>query len=171
MTKVHRFAGGIAAAALVILSITPAVAGGRWGRGWGNRHHDRVTVNDVVTGIVVLGTLAAIANSFKKSKRYRTERTDRSDDGPVQSDTSRGRIASENDAVDACAEAVEDRAGQAASVRQISNVVSKSDGWDVDGVVERRSDWRSRSSDTVKFNCSVRFGRVEAVSLGSDNAV
>lgn len=187
-------AAGVAVA-LLGTTATPAMAGGYgsisigsgygnvgyglgYGRGWGGRRHhrDRVDTGDVIGAIAVIGVIAAIASAANKAKgttrrdrdedRY-PERSDRRDD---RRDDSRrlSNIANEDQAVDACAIAAEERAGQTASVRDITNVKRSNDGWDVEGVVEERDSWRDRSADKRRFTCSVRYGAVETVYIESD---
>lgn len=147
-----------------------------YGRGWGrHRGHDRVSAGDVIGAIAVIGVIAAVASAASKAKntsrrdrdddRY-PERTDRSDDRRDDSRRS-GDIRNEEQAVDACATAAEERAGQTASVRDITTVRPSQDGWDVEGVVEQRDGWRDRSADKRRFTCSIRFGSVENVYIES----
>jgi hypothetical protein len=154
-----------------------------YGRGWGGRRHhhrDRVDTGDVIGAIAVIGVIAAIASAANKAKgttrrdrdddRY-PERSDRRDDRRDDRGTDSRRlsnIANEDQAVDACAIAAEERAGQTASVRDITNVKRSNDGWDVEGVVEERDGWRDRSADKRRFTCSVRFGAVETVYIESN---
>jgi hypothetical protein len=176
MTKRNVFStkyltGSAVAIALLATSVTPAYAG--WGGGgWGHgRHHDdHIDAGDVIAGIFIIGAIAAIAGGSKKRNRDRGYPQDQGNDGLERGATqNRGKIASENEAVDACANAVESRMGNTASVRDISEVKADSDGWDVEGTVEKRSGWRDRSAQNEKFTCSVRFGRVEHVYVEDAN--
>lgn len=163
----------LAAAALATaMPATPAFAGG-WGgtfisgglsfgsgyrghrRGW--RHRDRVDAGDVIAGIAIFGAIAAIASSASRNRRDRSTSSDRA--------RAEGSITSETAAVDACANAAEHEAGDAASVRDILAVERTRDGWDVEGTVEQRDDWRDQSGDRRRFTCSVRFGSVDAVFI------
>lgn len=166
-----RFLASTAVAISVLAtSVTPAMA--RHDRGWGygrwhHRHRDRVDAGDVIAGIFVIGAIAAIASAASKAKdAKRTTDADpaNSDRDDRSRDVARtGRIASEDDAVDACAEAVEEKAGAAASVRDITKVSPATDGWDVEGTVEERSDWRAKAAEKKRFTCSVRDGDVDYV--------
>jgi hypothetical protein len=147
---------GIVAAALVSGSITPAFARG-YDRGWehGHRrwhHHDHVDAGDVIAGAAVIGILAAILSSSGKKKHDTTRRD--------------GDINSEDAAVDACAQATEAQAGDKASVRDITQVDRNGDGWDVEGIVEQRTEWRD-NSDTARrrFTCTIRYGAVQNVTI------
>lgn len=81
-------------------------------------------------------------------------------------------ISTEDDAVDACAMAAEQRGydqGYRATVRDIQDVDRRPGGWDVGGVVETRRTWREHP-DAWGFRCQVRDGQVVNVDLGRDFA-
>lgn len=81
-------------------------------------------------------------------------------------------IASEDQAVDACAMAAEERGydtGFRAVVRDIQGVDRRPNGWDVDGVMDARRSWRDRP-ENWGFRCSVRDGQVVNVDIGHDFA-
>lgn len=165
MMKMRKMISAAAAAALVTTSITPAFAGwGGSGYGYGKykygRHYkrDRLDTGDVIGILAVAGLIAAIATSGK-SKRRQREAGVYNDSGPYK----RGSINSENDAVDACALAAEDRAGKMSSVRDVTKVSVTEDGWDIEGTIEARDDWRDKSVQTRGFNCVVRDGTIKAV--------
>ncbi len=124
---------------------------GRW------RDRDRVDTGDVIAGIAILGAIAAIASSASKNKRSRNSSADRR---PI--DLS---IVSEDQAVDACADAAQRQGGDAASVREILAVDRTSDGWDVEGTIEQRDGWRDSSGDRRRFTCAVRSGEIDAVFI------
>jgi hypothetical protein len=132
-----------------------------------HRGHDNDT-GEVLAGVLIGAILTgAVLSSKAKKQRERAPTVDypedrRSDD---RSQTRRGDIASEDQAVDACAQAAEDKAGRAASVRDINQVRKSSDGWDVEGVVESREGWRDRATERRNFTCSVRYGAVDSVYL------
>jgi len=162
MTIRRKLTAGIVATALLSGSITPAFAHD-YDRGWGRghhgwRHHDHVDAGDVIAGVAVIGILAAILSSSGKKKHTTTRRD--------------GDINSEDAAVDACAQAAEARAGDKASVRDITQVDGNADGWDVEGIVEQRTEWRNDdNSDTQKrrFTCTVRYGAVQNVYIDADS--
>ncbi len=164
-TKLKFIAGSAVALALVATSIAPAFARGGWGGGWGHRrHHDRVDAGDVIAGIFIIGAIAAISGGSKKARR---DRAPRSDDRDYPRAEERSKISSEDDAVQACATAAEDRAGPASSVRRIDSVNSEGDGWTVSGMIERRDSWRDRAAQERSFSCSVQFGRIESINIAS----
>jgi hypothetical protein len=124
---------------------------GRW------RHRDRVDAGDVIAGIAIIGVIAAIASSGSKTRRNRTDSADRR-----RVDQS---IVSEDQAVDACADAAQRQGGEAASVREILAVDRTTDGWDVEGTIEQRDGWRDSSGDRRRFTCAVRQGEIDAVFI------
>lgn len=79
MQRSSRLAATLLSAAALSLAATPAMAGPRWG--WGGYHHrDRVDAGDVLTGILIIGGIAAIASAASNNKkRDRYERRDRDD--------------------------------------------------------------------------------------------
>jgi hypothetical protein len=193
MGKMRKMTAAGALAAMVLTTATPAMARGYgsigigsggggfgyglgYGRSWGGRRHhrNRVDAGDVIGAIAVIGVIAAVASAASKSKGNTSSRRDRDDDrypdrrrDDRRSNDRYGNINSEDQAVDACAMAAEERAGQTGSVRDITNVSRSNDGWDVEGVVEERDGWRDRSADKRRFTCSVRFGSVENVYIES----
>ena len=103
----------------------------------------------------MIGILAAILSSSGK-KRHDTSRSD-------------GNITSEDAAVDACAQAAEAQAGTKASVRDITQVDRIADGWDIEGIVEQRTEWRNDSdTERRRFTCSVRYGAVQNIAIDTD---
>ncbi|HEU4967596.1 hypothetical protein [Sphingomonas sp.] len=83
-----------------------------------------------------------------------------------------GLIGTEDQAVDACAMAAEDRGygeGYRATVRDIEGVNRRPDGWDVDGVLDARRSWRDEPA-AWGFRCEVRHGQVVNVDIGHDYA-
>ncbi|MEQ1547197.1 MAG: hypothetical protein ABL918_00950 [Chakrabartia sp.] len=175
MPFLRKLTTGAVAAALLATTVTPALArhNDGWGRGHGNgwghrRHRDRVDAGDVIAGLAIFGVIAAIASSASKSKSTSPRWDHDRDTEYDRRDT--GTIQTEDQAVDACAVAAEDRVGQAASVRDISNVKKSDDGWDVDGIIEARDDFRDSTATQSNFSCSVRYGRVETVYIDGQTA-
>jgi hypothetical protein len=171
------------AAAIVLtsvgLSAVPAEARGRHG-GWGYRHHDRISTGDVLGGLLIIGTIAAIASAASKDKRDRAPdyRPDDRYDPPWRDDNRQdvpryepevpndavpgayGRGEGEARAADACSWAVEGDMGDDARVESITGTEANNGGWYVTGTA-------SRSDGEVKsFGCSYRNGRVVDVSFG-----
>lgn len=153
------------AGAMLATSVTPAMAqgipGGGYGQiGWGNqwgghrRHRDRgISAGDVVAGIAVIGVLAAIASAASKKNNRGYE-----------------GINNENDAANACASRAEQRYGQGARAN-IDDVYRTRDGYDVRGTLDLDRNWNDRSNRYgERFTCSVRYGRVEDVRIGDGYA-
>ena len=167
MMKMRKMIATSVAAALVVITVTPATAGwGGYGYSYGkykykNKYRygrykrDGLDTGDVIGILAIAGLVAAIATSGK-SKRREREAGVYNDRGPYK----RGSINSENDAVDACALAAEDRAVKMSSVRDVTKVLVTEDGWDIEGTIEARDDWRDKSVQTRAFNCVVRDGTI-----------
>lgn len=159
-----------AAAAVVITSIgfaaVPAEA--RHRGGYYYRHRDRVDAGDVIGGILLIGTIAAIASAAGKDRsENRRDRYDppyrddqrryepRYDDAPR--DDGMGYRAApgsiEARVVDACSWAVEGELGGDGRVERIDSVTDERSDWRVTGTASGRA-------DTSRFSCTYRNGRV-----------
>lgn len=171
------------AAAIVLtsvgLSAVPAEARGRHG-GWGYRHHDRISTGDVLGGLLIIGTIAAIASAASKDKRERApdDRPDYRYDPPYRDDERQevpryepdmpndvapgayGRGEAESRAADACSWAVEGEMGDDARVDSITGTEPNDGGWYVTGTASRLG------GEVRSFGCSYRNGRVVDVSFG-----
>lgn len=141
--------------------------GNRWNGGWGRRHHDDgISAGDVFAGVLVLGTIAAIASAAsKKDKREREEDVRRPGEedwryGEDRRDEDRrdegrssdyGRNASLDNAVDSCVADVERGSNR---VDTVDTVNREGDGWRVEGRTQSGASW----------NCSVDgSGRIKGV--------
>ncbi len=76
--KFSRTAAALSLAAALSMAATPALANhrdwdGNWGGGWG-RHHDRIDAGDIFAGVLILGSIAAIASAASKSNKAKRER-------------------------------------------------------------------------------------------------
>ena len=182
MGMMRKFGLGTASIALLATSVSPAAAGwgggygggfgwSNWnggGDGWGRRHRRGDDDTAEVLGGILIGALIVGAIASSKKKREQQQRG-RVDDYPDRDnsgggyDRSQGRIASADQAVDACAQAAESKAGRSASVRDVDQVRRSGDGWDIEGVVETRDGWRDRTTERHRFTCSVRFGSVDSL--------
>jgi hypothetical protein len=175
MAFLRKFGLGAAAAAMTVTAISPAMARDHGGHGYGyggygsygghhRGHHDNDTgeiLGGVLIGAILVGVLASAS---KKSKQNRRDSgNEYPQRGTNSADGRSGSIGSEDQAVDACATAAEQKAGRSSSVRDIKNVRRSDDGWDVEGVVESRSTWRDKSATNRNFTCSVRYGSVETI--------
>lgn len=158
----------IASAAALSLIATPVMA-----RGWG-RHHDDIDAGDVITGILIIGGIAAIASAASKGKKDR-ERDERERDRDYpQRDDYRDRDQSRgygNDdrptwqegrgidsAVNRCVGEVE-RGDK--RVDQVENVSRDGEGWRVSG----------RMAGGDSFSCSISSdGRVRSSTVDGQTA-
>ena len=174
MKAVSKFFVGVGTAAMLSLSLaTPALArhDDRY-----RRDHGRIDVGDVVVGALVLGGVAAVANSASRGYGY-----DR--DGRYGRYGYGNRYAgSERAAVSACAREAERESSRYSHgygrVYDITDVDRDDGYYRVRGrmQVENRGDWRrdrdwddrNRSYDrydNVSFSCVARGGRVYDVRI------
>jgi hypothetical protein len=170
--KTTRFAAMLASAAAFSMMATPAMANHNWGWGGGYGHRDRVDAGDVITGILIIGGIAAIASAAsnnKKRDRYERRSDDgRNDDGRYEQDRNSRDYADDsrpqwqegsgiNGAINRCLGEVSRGSGQSAEVDSVSR---DGDGWRVTG----------RASGG-EFSCSIdRDGRIRNVQVaGRDN--
>lgn len=163
--KSTRFAAFLASAAAFSMIATPALAGSNWGWG-GYRHRDRVDAGDVITGILIIGGIAAIAsaaNNNKKKQRYERRDTDeRYDDARYENNRpdrddrpewQEGQSGGINAAISRCLGEVSRGSSQSAEVDSVNR---DGDGWRVTG--------RSASGE---FSCAIdRDGRIRNVNVG-----
>ena len=191
--SVSRSAGALALAAALSVAATPALAAEvyvpvvlhsaiahpasvesandhrGWGGGWGGRRgRDNVSVGDVLTGVLIIGGIAAIASAASKPKRdrdaeYRYPSPDqRADSGrygqPVPQGSWNGSDRNLDRAVDSCVNSVE--RGEL-RVGTVDSVARLDDGWRVSG----------RMASGSEFSCTVdRDGNVRGVAAGPDRA-
>ena len=172
MTKLTKAFAAPAVLAALSLTAVPAAAaelpttshhadaaqaasyGGR-GWGWGGYRHrrDRVDAGDVLAGVLILGTIAAVANAAKKANRPARpypapypnpdRRYDYRPDGPQGLEG----------AADLCLREVE----RNARARDVTRVERNADGWMVTGEM----------ADGAAFSCSIGAdGRIDRVDVG-----
>ena len=168
--RISRSACALALAASLSMAATPALAQG-WGGGWGGgRHHDDgISAGDVFAGVLVLGTIAAIASASSKSNRdsqarssdtrdqtYREEAPRYSDRQASRDQDSRSYAYNArgiDGAVDSCVSEVE---RSSRSVDSVDTVNRDGDGWRVEG----------RVRGGTAFACSVaNGGRIRSVTV------
>lgn len=142
-----------------------------------HRHRDRIDAGDIAAGIGILAGIAIIADIASKSnKNKRRTQGDQYPDSYPQDryppnqypqdsrqDTRDavpgGGYNSGNDvgaAVDACARAAEQKAGDNARVGEIDSVTREGSGWQVIGTL---------SDSDRKFNCATSNGVVDTIRL------
>lgn len=146
-----------------------------WG-GWGGRHHrDDVSVGDVLTGVLIIGGIAAIASAASKSNRdrnrddsYRYPNRDQRADtnsqygryGEPVPQRSWGNDRNIDRAVDSCVSEIE-RGGGERRVETVDTVARESDGWRVQG----------QTNGGGSFSCTVgRDGTIRSVDGGRERA-
>lgn len=166
-----------------------------YGYGYGHRHDDGFGFGDAVGIAALIGAVAIVAKSMSKDKASRNggsyegdsgdyaDNETHSDNGHApngaplpdspssQAPKGSGDLLAEDEAVDACAQAARDEAttsGGYAEVRSVEASRVVADGWDIDGRVEQRRNYRDTSGDTRRFTCSVRNGRVAEVYISHD---
>jgi hypothetical protein len=175
----RKITSAAAAAAVVLTSLgfaaSPAEARGRYG-GWGYRHHDRIDAGDVIGGLLIIGTIAAIASAASKDRTERRDRDWRYDppyrdeqdrrDAPRYRPRDGGdaypgaqRSETEARAADACSWAVEGEMGDDARVDSITETSPDGNGWYVTGTASRLG------GETRDFDCRYRGGRVVDVQF------
>jgi hypothetical protein len=163
--KTSRFAALLASAAAFSMMATPAFANHGWG--WGGRHRDRVDAGDVITGILIIGGIAAIASaasSNNKKKRYeRRSDDDRYEDDRYERDDNRDYSRDSrpewqegsgiNGAINRCMTEVSRGSNR---VEEVDSVNRDGDGWRVQG-----------RSSAGNFICSIdQNGRIRNVEVG-----
>lgn len=166
--KTSRFAAVLASAAAFSMAATPALARDwGWG-GWGghHRHRDGVDAGDIITGILIIGGIAAIASAASKKDRSREERRypdDRRDDRSAdygqdnrpewRENGANGASSGIDSAVNSC---IDEVARGSNRVEGVDTVNRDGDGWRVEGRTIKGGD----------FSCSVDgSGRVKSVSV------
>lgn len=158
--KTSRLTAMLATAAAFSMTASPAFAQG-WGWGDGNwgRHRSHVDAGDILTGILIIGGIAAIASAASSKKRDRRDDdrrypndyprdrpggygNDNDQQWDQQWDQQRQQNGSVDSAVNRCSNEVARGSGRAASVESINR---DGDGWRVQG----------RTGEGAEFTCSV----------------
>ena len=129
---------------------------GGWG-GWGHhRRRDRVDAGDILTGVLILGGIAAVASAVSKSKeRERSYPYPRYPDQRPQYRTDARGI---DGAVDMCVREVE----RNSRVANVDRVERDANGWRVMGSMATGG----------SFDCSIGAdGRIERLDVGTDRGI
>jgi hypothetical protein len=160
MTYLKKVALGAATAAMLIGSVSPAMARGYDYYGYGRRHHDRIDGGDVLTGIGILAGIAILASAASKSSK----RKDDSDRYPTRyPENTQPRSSASNDvgsAVAACSDAAERSAGDSARVEEIRSVTRDGGAWQVEGAIA------GGRGGSDSFSCGVTNGEVDYIRMG-----
>ncbi len=180
MMKLRSVTAGALATAMLATSVTPAMAQGYPGSGYGygrpgyggygyrdhRRHRKNNDTGAIVAGVIGVGILAAIIASASSNKN-------RTSNGGYATNST-GSVRTDDQAADACASAAEQQLGGSARVSAVTAVDRVSDGFNVRGTVDygngsssRNDSWRNNGSyDQRSFGCSVRYGSVQRVDFG-----
>lgn len=172
--------GGIATASVGAMALAGAVpAQAR------DRDNDGISVGDVIAGAVILGGIAAIANSAKRDRdyyrdgRYYRDGSYYRDGGDYRRQAYRSR-GNPRAAVERCVNAAQQDARRSgyryARVTDIRDVDDTRYGWRVKGRLmvegngydrydryDRRDRYRNQRRDDGKFTCYIERGRVSDV--------
>jgi hypothetical protein len=160
--KTSRLTAMLASAAAFSMAASPAFAQG-WGGGHWGRHRSHVDAGDVLTGILIIGGIAAIASAASSHKRDR-----RDDERPEYPRERSAGYGNDNDqqwnqqgqqnggvdnAVNRCTSEVSHGSNRAASVDSINR---DGDGWRVQG----------HTGQGAEFTCSVDAdGQIRGVQV------
>jgi hypothetical protein len=178
MAFISKFALGSSGAALLLTAAVPAMAVETPGRvvsnidqtqtdyrRWG-RHHERISGDDILTGIGILTGIAILADIVSKSdKRNQRERQPEPRYEPRNEPVPYPPIASSDAgddigvAVSTCSQAAERSAGEGNRVQEIRSAVREGNAWRVDDILSGKS--------TNSFSCGVTNGRIDFVKLGA----
>lgn len=120
--------------------------GGGWG--WGrHRHRGRVNTGDILTGVLILGGIAAVVNAASRNAQQRRDYP-----YPQREDRRAGPTGLDN-AADLCVREIE----RNARVRDVDRVERSASGWMVSGAM----------ADGAAFTCSIGAdGRIDRVDIG-----
>ena len=163
MGMLKKIAFGVAASAMVMASVTPAMARDYYGYDNYGRHrdHDRIDGGDIITGIGILAGIAVLASAIDSgSKKHRTSQS-YPDQYPQNRDNSSYRRGSDDDgtAVSACSQAAERSAGGGTRVDEIRSVTRNGSAWLVEGGL-------GGGRNSGGFTCSATYGQVDYIRLG-----
>lgn len=132
-----------------------------WGGGYRGRHHRRdrgVDAGDVLAGVLILGTIAAVANAATRANRERRPYPERYPDPDHRYDnrgydSPRSGPQGLDGAADLCLREIE----RDARVREVTRVERSASGWLVTGAL----------ADGSGFSCAIGAdGRIDRVDVG-----
>ncbi len=171
MGRITSFAArALTSAAAASMMATPALArgwNGGWGGDWGHRrHHDGVDAGDVIAGVLILGTIAAIASAASKPKQLqpRYPQQDYPPQGSQQGSNNGYGNGNDprpewhegggiNDAVNRC---IDEVSRGSTRIDAVDSVNREGDGWRVQG----------RAVNGGAFACSIDGqGRIRNITI------
>ena len=135
-----------------------------WRHGWRYRRHRGIDLGDVLTSVLIIGGIAAVADAARDSERERIERRRDDDrdydrDGDYQrrdrSEADRyARTVSASEAAESCM----DEASRFGTVDDFDLVRRLGDGWQIEGLM----------ADGTPYSCTIDLdGRVRELGRGS----
>lgn len=166
ITKTNRLASGksarlvlgaVAATALTVTSVTPAMARDHYDR----YDRDGISAGEVIAGAVIIGGIAALAGAFDndRDRDYRDYRGYRGDRYDRDYRYDRGHGISPRVAVDRCVRAAENQARREgyryADVIDVRDIDRTRDGFRVRGRIDVGGGWNWRGSDRGGFTCQI----------------
>ncbi len=157
---------GLAASAMVLTTVTPAMAGDYYGYGGYNsygrhRNHDRIDGGDILTGIGILAGIAVLASAIDSGSKKRRTSQSYPDQYPQNRDNSSYRSGGDDvgTAVGVCSQAAERSAGDGTRVDEIRSVTRDGSAWLVEGAL-------GGGRNAGSFRCSATNGQVDYIRLG-----
>lgn len=146
MTRIlFRTGAALSLAAAAAMAATPALARDRgWYGGWGHHHHDD-GFGDFLTGVLIIGGIAAVASAAANSHKDRSQpvpqpypdRTEPGDEPRADYGADNRPVWRAGQGIDAavnhCMDAVETGRNRVDSVDSVSR---EGDGWRIDGRME-----------------------------------
>ena len=134
--------------------------GGGWGRGhgWRHRHRDRTSAGDVLAGVLIIGTIAAVASAAARANERRSYPYPDRARYPDWRGDYRARAGQGLDgAADLCVREIE----RNARVREVTRVERDAGGWLVTGSM----------ADGAGFTCAIGSdGRIADIDVGGPSA-
>lgn len=166
---VRKSAAALALLASVSMAATPALARDR---SWG-RHHDRVDAGDVLTGILIIGGIAAIASAAGDNGKRERERREREQREQDQRDWRSGDAGQHSRGYAGGDDRPEWREGTGinSAIQRCTSELERSDARiaDVEAVNKQGDGWRveGRMAGGQTFTCAVdRDGRIRSATVG-----
>ena len=140
--------------------VSPAISSYHGGWGWGRhhryRHRGRTSAGDVLAGVLILGTIAAVANAASRAERARSYPYPNRYPEPYRDwrrDPRPNGLRGVEGAADLCLREIE----RHARVEEVARVERSASGWLVTGDM----------ADGASFTCSIGAdGRIDRIEIG-----